>query len=148
MHFNRVSAAMFRSILACSDGSESSERAVQSAAELASNAGSHLHVVIVRNEDSNQIGDGATAMMWSNPDIDLKDAMDTAMRIASTAGVDISTHSPQGDAAASIVQIAREVNADLIVVGNRGLRSRFAADSVPGRLAIHSPCSLLIVRTL
>ena len=44
---------------------------------------------------------------------------------------------------------AEEKNADLIVVGNRGMTgaSRFVLGSVPNKVSHHAPCSVMIVRT-
>jgi nucleotide-binding universal stress UspA family protein len=48
-----------------------------------------------------------------------------------------------------LVKIAEHENADLIVVGNRGMMGarRFITGSVPNRVAHHCPCHLLVVHT-
>ena len=52
-----------------------------------------------------------------------------------------------GDAAESISQQAREIGADLIVLGGRGKGSlaRFLPGSVSSAVIGHAPCSILIV---
>ena len=47
-----------------------------------------------------------------------------------------------------ILKVAQDEDADLIVVGARGLTGlkRFLLGSVSSKLAHHSPCSLMIVR--
>ncbi len=139
---------MFHTIVIGSDGSDSAALAVRSAADLVATAGGHLHVVTVRDDQWQSDGSG-DGHHWTNPEQDSRDALDAAVRIAGAAGANVSTHSPHGDPATAIIRVAHEVHADLIVVGNRGMRSssRFAAASVPGRLALHAPCSVLIVRT-
>jgi nucleotide-binding universal stress UspA family protein len=134
---------VYRTIVTGADGSESAALAVRSAAELAATVGAILHVVTV----SDDLRDGDPR--WNDPVRDCQEALDGAVRIANAAGARVSTHRPHGEPAAAIIRIATEVHADLIVVGNRGMRSssRFAADSVPSRLAIHAPCNVLIVRT-
>ena len=48
-----------------------------------------------------------------------------------------------------ILQVAREVDADLIVVGNRGMHgARRVLGSVPNTLSHHADCSVLIVQTV
>ena len=49
----------------------------------------------------------------------------------------------------ALLRTAEAVDADLIVVGNRGMSgvSRFVLGSIPNKLAHHCPCSLLIVNT-
>jgi nucleotide-binding universal stress UspA family protein len=47
-----------------------------------------------------------------------------------------------------ILDVAQEQNADLIVVGARGLNAfeRFLLGSVSSKLSHHAPCTLMIVR--
>jgi nucleotide-binding universal stress UspA family protein len=53
-----------------------------------------------------------------------------------------------GEAADLITQVAEQVNADLIVVGNKGMKgARRLLGSVPNRVAHRALCSVLIVRT-
>jgi nucleotide-binding universal stress UspA family protein len=54
-----------------------------------------------------------------------------------------------GEPADALIKVAEAVQADLLVVGNRGMSGvrRFMVGSVPNRVSHHSPCSLLIVDT-
>ena len=58
-------------------------------------------------------------------------------------------HSRPTDAATALIDIAEEVGADLLVIGNRGMSGarRFILGSVPNKISHHAPCSLLIVDT-
>ena len=49
----------------------------------------------------------------------------------------------------AILNVAEETNADLIVVGNKGMTGarRFLLGSVPNNVSHHAPCSVIIVRT-
>ncbi len=64
-------------------------------------------------------------------------------------GVAVFTHSQLGNAAEAILDVAEKVNADLIVVGNRGIgsKSRFILGNVPSRVVHHATCSTLVVNT-
>ena len=64
-------------------------------------------------------------------------------------GVEISVHARQGDPADAIIDVAEEVGADLIVVGNKGMTGarRFLLGSVPNKISHHAPCAVLIIRT-
>ena len=55
----------------------------------------------------------------------------------------------EGDAADAILDVAEETNADLIVVGNKGMTGakRFLLGSVPNKVSHHAPCSVMIVQT-
>ena len=61
----------------------------------------------------------------------------------------VDTFAREGDAADAILDVAEETNADLIVVGNKGMTGtkRFLLGSVPNKVSHHAPCSVLIIRT-
>jgi nucleotide-binding universal stress UspA family protein/nitrite reductase/ring-hydroxylating ferredoxin subunit len=54
-----------------------------------------------------------------------------------------------GDPASAMVDLARDQQADLLVVGNKGMAGRmaFLLGSVPDRISHAAPCDLLIVKT-
>jgi nucleotide-binding universal stress UspA family protein len=65
------------------------------------------------------------------------------------SGVEVETFSRQGDPADAILDVAEERDADLIIVGNKGMTGakRFLLGSVPNKVSHHAPCSVLIIRT-
>ena len=65
------------------------------------------------------------------------------------SSVEVFTHAKVGNPADAILDVAEEVNADLIVVGNRGIdaKSRFILGNVPSRVVHHAPCSTYVVNT-
>lgn len=73
---------------------------------------------------------------------------DAAFR-ARTAGVNATTRAVEGDAAAAILAVAEEVEADLIVIGNKGIGSvkRFVLGNVPSKVVHNASCSTHIVHT-
>ena len=57
-------------------------------------------------------------------------------------------HVMQGDPARAILQVATEVGADLVAVGNKGMHgARRVLGSVPKTVSQGAPCSVLIVHT-
>jgi nucleotide-binding universal stress UspA family protein len=63
-------------------------------------------------------------------------------------GVESETHVWPGEPADALVQIAGEQDAQMIVVGNRGMSgARRVLGSVPNRVSHHAPCDVLIVTT-
>lgn len=64
-------------------------------------------------------------------------------------GVRVEPRLAEGDAAAEIVRAAREVNADLIVMGThgRGALGRLVMGSVAAKVVRKAPCPVLTVRT-
>ena len=64
-------------------------------------------------------------------------------------GVEARYHPAAGSAADAIVKVADHVGADLIVVGNRGMKGvRRVLGSVPNSVAHNANCSVLIVDTV
>ena len=64
--------------------------------------------------------------------------------------VTVRTHVAQGDPTNRIVGVATEIDADLVVVGNKGMSGarRFLLGSVPNQLAHAVPTDILIVKTV
>ena len=75
----------------------------------------------------------------------LERAADTAKRACDTR---IETHARFGSPAEVLCDIAEHLEADLIVVGNRGMKGgRRFLGSVPNTVSHHAPCSVLIIAT-
>ena len=70
-------------------------------------------------------------------------------RTPSKEGIEVQTHPVEGDPAEAILNVAEKTDADLIVVGNKGMTGarRFLLGSVPNNVSHHAPCSVIIVRT-
>ena len=63
-------------------------------------------------------------------------------------GVQVATHVCPGEPAEVLMTIAGAEDAQMIVVGNRGMvGSRRLLGSVPNRVSHHAPCCVFIVRT-
>jgi nucleotide-binding universal stress UspA family protein len=89
-------------------------------------------------------------MQWMiNPREDVEATLAGAAEDARAAGIEAATYPREGDPADAILDVAEELGADLIVVGNKGMTGakRFLLGSVPNRVSHHAPCSVLIVRT-
>jgi len=146
---------MFRSIVVGTDGSETASEAVRQAVELAKQIGARIEIVSAYEpvsrarlrEEKSQTPDDLQWMINPREDVDatLSDAAETVK----DAGVDVETYARQGDPADAILDVAEETNADLIVVGNKGMTGakRFLLGSVPNKVSHHAPCSVLIIRT-
>ena len=83
------------------------------------------------------------------PREDVNLILDAAAAEAKKAGIEVQTHPVQGDPADAILNVAEQTDADLIVVGNKGMTGarRFLLGSVPNNVSHHAPCSVIIVRT-
>ena len=142
---------MYKKIVVGTDGSASAAVAVDHAIGLAQATGAAVHIVNAYK--------ATTTLASMSPEFvapDLagmeKDALrvcEEAAQTARAAGLEAITHTAEGDPAGALGKIAEYENADLIVVGNRGMMGarRFLTGSVPNRVAHHCPCHLLVVHT-
>jgi nucleotide-binding universal stress UspA family protein len=64
------------------------------------------------------------------------------------AGAKVQTHIVRGDATDALLNVAKDVGASTIVVGNRGMRGgRRVLGSVPNAVSHKANCNVLIVQT-
>jgi nucleotide-binding universal stress UspA family protein len=146
---------MFGSIVVGTDGSETAGEAVRQATELAGAVGATIHLVSAFEPVGNQRlreerQEAPDDMQWSvNQREDVDATLNEAAEKIKEAGVKVGTFARQGDPADAILDVAEEENADLIVVGNKGMTGakRFLLGSVPNKVSHHAPCSVMIIRT-
>ena len=132
-------------ILVAFDGSESAHRALDQAVELGRD-GASVSVVSVA-EPLPQFG-RAGAMLVPEEDEERKSQLSEAKSVLAAKGVDAAIVERKGDAAAMIIEEAEQENADVIVIGTRGLNTaqRWLLGSVSSRVVQHAPCNVLVVR--
>ncbi|MEJ7582520.1 MAG: universal stress protein [Acidimicrobiales bacterium] len=139
---------MYESIVVGVDGSTSAASAFGQAAELAERFGAHLHVVsaytpLSVSGQSLPPEFAGTVRSDSKVEALLSDLSSRAR----VRGIEVSSHSRTGDPATAIVEVADEQQADLIIVGNKGMKARRVLGSVPNSVAHKASCSTLIVQT-
>jgi nucleotide-binding universal stress UspA family protein len=139
-----------QTVVVGTDGSPNAEVAVREAARLAKSDGATVHLVTAYPNEPTY---GETISSSAKRDrIDLREVAEGVLsRIESeleSEGLTVVTDAREGDPAAVILDVAREQDADLIVIGARGLTGlrRFLLGSVSSKLAHNAECSLLIVR--
>jgi nucleotide-binding universal stress UspA family protein len=138
------------SIVVGTDGSPNAEAAVRRATQIAKGTGAVVHLVTAY-PDSASFGERIISSAKRVP-IDLREVAEgllaRAGREVESEGVQVVTDARAGEPAQVIVEVAQEQNADVIVVGARGLTGfeRFLLGSVSSKLAHHAPCDVMIVR--
>jgi nucleotide-binding universal stress UspA family protein len=143
---------MFKSIVVGTDGSETADIALGRAVELARLTEARLHVVSAYEPAAARVA-GAQAVpeaaQWTiGPDFKVDSVLERAEGRVRGTGVEIESHAPKGDAADAIIAVAEEYDADLIVLGSRGMKgARRILGSVPNKVSHHAPCDVLIVQT-
>jgi nucleotide-binding universal stress UspA family protein len=146
---------MFKSIVVGTDGSDTATQAVRQAVDLARDVGAKIELVSAYEPVSSQRLSGERLeapedLQWTiNPREDVDSTLEQAAATARDAGVEVNIYARQGDPADAILDVAEEQEADLIVVGNKGMTGakRFLLGSVPNKVSHHAPCSVLIIRT-
>jgi nucleotide-binding universal stress UspA family protein len=145
---------MFGSIVVGTDGSNTAQEAVRQASELARALGAKVYLVSAyepvpegRLRDERQVL--PADLQWMvNPREDVEETLDQAAGALKAYGIEVETLPREGDPADAILDVAEEKNADLIVVGNKGMTGakRFLLGSVPNKVSHHAPCSVMIIR--
>ena len=146
---------MFESIVVGTDGSDTATKAVRRAVELARAVGAKVELVsayepVPAQQLAAERRDAPEDLQWTiNPREVVDATLDAAAEVAQEEGVKAQVYARQGDPADAILDVAEEQNADLIVVGNKGMTGakRFLLGSVPNKVSHHAPCSVLIIRT-
>lgn len=144
---------VYQTIVVGTDGSETAAVALRHATEIAKAGGGTLHIVNVF-QPVNTIGMALAGVAADVGEIDagLADHAQSVCAPAAEAarreGVAFQVHAIPGDPSDSLISIAEQVQADLLVVGNRGMAGvRRVLGSVPNKISHHAPCSVLIVDT-
>jgi len=146
---------LFKRILVGTDGSDSAREAIRQSAELARLSEAELHVVSAyepvppRRSELESRGAPEDVSHEFGPREEVNFVLEGAAAIAAEYGVTVVPHPLDGDPADAILTVSDEVDADLIVVGNKGMTGarRFLLGSVPNKVSHHAPCSVFIART-
>ena len=139
---------MFETVVVGADESATAAEAVRVAIELVKLTNGNLHIVTAYKPQQlrSAAGEEFTKSLTSD---DLAESVlaDLASR-ARTAGIAVETHLKSGAPAESICEVATQVKADVIVVGNKGMAGlRRVLGSVPNSVAHQAPCAVLIAFT-
>jgi nucleotide-binding universal stress UspA family protein len=139
-----------KSIVVGTDGSDTAAQALREACELAKSTGAKLHIVSAYVPIAGAKVASEDRRSWMvGPDVQVDSVLNEAAGSVHARGVETESHARKGDPADALLSVADEHEADLIVVGNKGMTGakRFLLGSVPDKVSHHAPCSVLIVRT-
>ena len=146
---------MYKTILVCSDGSAHSMKAAREAALIANQSDA---CVLLLNVNSNAEALSPYIMPWqmdsneSQSSHDVDDSQECALKQVQTLfdkdGVCYVSLREFGHPGAQIVRVAEREEADLIVLGSRGLNAleSLLLGSVSEHVVHHAHCSVLVVR--
>lgn len=139
---------MFDIVLVGADDSSTARRAVETAVELVEMSRGALHILTAyESKPINTSGlpsEFTTIDNGSEPEALLQ----SLSFIAKAKGIEPVMHASKDDPDDALIKIAEKIHADLVVVGNRGMKgARRVLGSIPNSVAHGAPCSVLIVDT-
>ncbi|CAN5606105.1 universal stress protein [soil metagenome] len=144
----------YRNVVVGTDGSETAELAVRHAGRLAASAGARLVVVTAFEPHNDQVAKESKApddLRWMLTDRSMAEEKARKGRaLAREEGAtDVVVQAVEGNPAETVIDAARDFDAELIVVGSKGLTSaaRFILGSVADDVSHHAPCDVLVVHT-
>ena len=123
---------MYKRILVGTDGSDTAEKAVARAVEVARTAQASLTIMTASSSRKGQA------------------VVDRSAAAHADAGVAIDTLVVDEDPVSALISTAGDGGYDLVVVGNKGMTGVtrfFKLGAVPNKLSHNLPTSLLVVRT-
>lgn len=148
---------MFQGIVVGTDGSDTAGEAVRRAAALAAAFGADLHVVnaykppaiVMATTAEPGIMPSAVVEWEAAARDDARQLLDSVGDELIGVGASVTTHAVAAHPATAILSVAEAVDADLIVVGNRGMQGkRRVLGSVPNHISHHAGCDVLVVDTV
>ncbi|MEC5425947.1 universal stress protein [Virgibacillus sp. C22-A2] len=139
---------MYKKVLLASDGSQHAKRAAENAINItACGSDSTLEVLYVVDADKAK---SDVLNNWNAIDVNdsRKVQMEEVDRLAKEAGVKYEIKILHGEPGPSIVDYANKNDADIVVVGSRGLNGlqEFVLGSVSHKVAKRANCPVLIVK--
>ena len=135
---------MYKTILLAFDGSQDGLEALQQGADLARVCGAQVHLFAVVSH-ALDVALSATDLPEREYD-DMRRTLEKGAQPLREAGLKVDVSLGIGNPAEKIGELAREMDADLIVVGHRTRIAllRWWGGSTGAFLLNHAPCSLLV----
>jgi nucleotide-binding universal stress UspA family protein len=143
---------MFKTIAVGTDGTDTADKAVDVAFDIAERFGARLLIFsaykpVSNKQLANERGQMPAEMQWKINEAELVDAtLARALRRAQERGLDGETVAREGEPAAVLCELAAEHDADLLVIGNKGMDRRVFG-SVPRSVCQNAPCSVVVAKT-
>lgn len=139
---------MFELIISALDGSEHSLKALDYAGELSGKYGSKLILLHAYRHTSDLRGAEGFDQLVARRKEAGEGILKTARLRLEPASIEVEEDLLEGPAADAIVAVAEVRNADLVVMGTRGMGSLkgLLFGSVSNKVTQHAPCSVLVVR--
>jgi nucleotide-binding universal stress UspA family protein len=141
---------VFNTVVVGADDSATAAEAVRKAIALVKLTAGQLHIVTAYKpkQFTSPIGEVDVYLKSLGSDASARHLLGELSAMARAAGIRVETHAMTSAPADAICQVAAEIGADLVVVGNKGMQGvRRVLGSVPNSVAHQAPCDVLIAFT-
>jgi nucleotide-binding universal stress UspA family protein len=143
---------MLTTVAVGTDGSETADRAVDFAIDMAQRYDAGLVVAscyrpVSETRVKEEQKEAPQEIMWSiNPTENVEATLRAVEQKAQAHGLRTVSEARMGDPADVLCEIAGEHEADILIVGSKGMHRRIMG-SVPNTVSHKAPCSVVIVKT-
>jgi nucleotide-binding universal stress UspA family protein len=138
---------MISTIAVGTDGSATASKAVEVGAEIARRFDAKVVLLSAYSDRAGGSSGNVDELEWAwNPAARLKEILARTERRLKSEGIDCVTRTGEGNPAKTLVELAAKCDADVLVIGNKGMDRRVLG-SVPNSVAHNAPCSVLVVKT-
>ena len=143
---------MIATVAVGTDGSGTAAKAVMSALEMAERFGARIvFISAYQPVDEHRLRrekrEAPDDVQWAiNPEEDVDATLREAEELAEQRGLDWASEAAQGDPADVLIALADKHDADVLVIGNRGMHRRVLG-SVPNSVTHKAHCSVFLVKT-
>lgn len=136
---------MYSTVAVGTDGSPTAGEAVRQAAEIARRFGAKLVLISAYSDPTAGARDPEVQWTW-NSGARVRAILERTEAELRRSGLECEVLADEGEPAEVIVRLANRCNADLLVIGNVGMKRRVLG-SIPNTVTHTADCSVLVVRT-
>jgi nucleotide-binding universal stress UspA family protein len=143
---------MVRTVAVGTDGSGTADKAVEFAIDMAARYEARIvfisaYVPVRESRLQREARDAPEDLQWTiNPSEDVDAVLRECEERAEAKGLRWASEAREGDPAKILVDLAESNDADVLVIGNKGMQ-RKVLGSVPNSVSHNAPCSVMIVKT-
>ena len=143
---------MISTVAVGTDGSDTAAKAVEFALDLAARYEAKIVFLsayrpVADSQLKREQREAPEDVQWQiNPAENVEPALRDAGELADERGLKWDSEAREGDPSKVLVDLAEKFNADILVMGNKGMR-RKVLGSVPNSVSHRAGCHVLIVKT-
>ena len=143
---------MVQTVAVGTDGSGTADKAVEFAIDMAARYEARIvfisaYVPVRESRLQREARDAPEDLQWTiNPAEDVDATLRECEERAEAKGLRWASEAREGDPAKILVDLAASNDADVLVIGNKGMQRKLLG-SVPNTVSHTAPCSVMIVKT-